>query len=322
MVRHRLPRSRQRPKPCYSAAVTISTPDALWASQTLATSSRRPWLPAACGAGCAGAQLLDGVDLPSRWARGSPRRNPAASASLLLRVLAGVSPRMGARCSLAGLDLVRHLPGRLGTAGRVPGPATGRFPVDVGARSAPAGRAAPRPRTRADARRADRRGRGAWGLAAGRDRPCRGRAGFMQTPAIAAALVGDPEIILLDEPLRALDPMNGLRLLRLPGEPANRVLASRYPASEAGLVDQVAFVQRAAWSSRPDRRSAGRLPLSMEHRDLAGMLAVRGRPLAAMRSRPSQQQGRAARWLPSTLALSLRELWISFRLLLLCWPAG
>ena len=53
----------------------------------------------------------------------------------------------------------------------------------------------------------------------------------------------DPEVLLLDEPLRALEADERTRLLRLPGKRRTVVLASRYPASEEGLASHVALIR-------------------------------------------------------------------------------
>jgi ABC-2 type transport system ATP-binding protein len=72
------------------------------------------------------------------------------------------------------------------------------------------------------------------------DRPIsRGGAPLEQRVALAAALLTDPEVILLEDPLRSLEAAERSRLLRLRGQRRTVLLASRYPASEAGLVNQV-----------------------------------------------------------------------------------
>ena len=56
-------------------------------------------------------------------------------------------------------------------------------------------------------------------------------------------MLTEPEVLLLDEPLRAADAEERARLLTIPGRRRTVVIASRYPASEAGLVNQVAFLR-------------------------------------------------------------------------------
>jgi ABC-2 type transport system ATP-binding protein len=96
-------------------------------------------------------------------------------------------------------------------------------------------------------------------------RPIR-RAGpaVAQKVALAAALVGEPEILLLDEPLRAVDPHERHRLLQLGGKRITVLLASRYPAGDEGLVDQVALIRdgRLALHAGVEELAAASLPLS------------------------------------------------------------
>ena len=62
--------------------------------------------------------------------------------------------------------------------------------------------------------------------------------------ALAAALVADPEILVLDEPLRALDPWERWRILGALEPRTTLVVASRNPAAEEGLVRQVALISQ------------------------------------------------------------------------------
>lgn len=100
------------------------------------------------------------------------------------------------------------------------------------------------------------------------DRPLsREGAAMVQRTGLAAALLADPEVLLLDEPLRALETIERTRLLRLPGSRHTIVIASRHPTAEAGLVSHVALLR------------AGRLVLLAPVRDLdaAGLpLSMRG----------------------------------------------
>jgi len=100
------------------------------------------------------------------------------------------------------------------------------------------------------------------------DRPV-GRSGppLLQRTGLAAALIADPEVLLLDEPLRALEAHERARLLRLPGRRRTVVLASHDPASEEGLATHVALLR------------GGRVALLASLRDLeaAGQsLSMRG----------------------------------------------
>lgn len=70
----------------------------------------------------------------------------------------------------------------------------------------------------------------------------RGGPPLLQRTGLAAALIADPEVLLLDEAMRSLDTHERTRLLRLPGRRHTIVIASRYPASEAGLVSHIALL--------------------------------------------------------------------------------
>src|SRR4029077_17827378 len=71
----------------------------------------------------------------------------------------------------------------------------------------------------------------------------RGGEALAQRVALAAAMLTDPEVLLLDEPLRAVEADERTRLLAIPGRRRTVLIVSRYPASEAGLVNQVAFLR-------------------------------------------------------------------------------
>jgi ABC-type multidrug transport system ATPase subunit len=93
----------------------------------------------------------------------------------------------------------------------------------------------------------------------------RGGPPLLQRTGFAAALVGDPEVLLLDEPLRAVESAERTRILRLPGRRRTIVMASRYPASEEGLVTHLALLRRgrvAMLGAVADLAAAG-LPLSL-----------------------------------------------------------
>jgi ABC-2 type transport system ATP-binding protein len=71
----------------------------------------------------------------------------------------------------------------------------------------------------------------------------RGGESLAQRTALAAAMLTDPEVLLLDNALRAVEPTERARLLAIRGRRRTVLIASRFPASEAGLVNQVALLQ-------------------------------------------------------------------------------
>jgi ABC-2 type transport system ATP-binding protein len=107
----------------------------------------------------------------------------------------------------------------------------------------------------------------------------RGGPGTLQRTGLAAALIGDPEVLLLEDPLRALDDAERARLLDLPGDRLTVLLSSTQPESEDGLVDQVVLLRagRVALHARRRVLSERGLPLSMR-----GILALAdGAPAAS-----------------------------------------
>jgi ABC-2 type transport system ATP-binding protein len=166
---------------------------------------------------------------------------PEAAASTLVRILAGLVRAERGRISIAGMSE----PGARGWGARVahlgPEPGIPRWMTPrealrlaAGLLGLPADEAAVRIERAL-----------AWSgiREADADRPVdRGGPPLLQRTGLAAALIGDPEVLLLDEPLRALDTHERTRLLRLPGRRHTIVIASRYPASEAGLASHVALL--------------------------------------------------------------------------------
>jgi len=189
---------------------------------------------------------------------------PEGAASLLLRILAGVSRPAAGTISLAGMT--RSDDSAMGWARRV---------AHVAGRPALYEWLSPTEALMLACRLAglpadDRRHRmdeliEHFRLGPDASRPIgRGGPAVGQKVALAAALLTEPEVLLLDEPLRALDPQERRRLLNLKDRRTTMLLASRYPASEEGLVNQVALIRdgRLALHARIEELAARSLPLS------------------------------------------------------------
>ncbi|HYM52492.1 MAG TPA: ATP-binding cassette domain-containing protein [Candidatus Dormibacteraeota bacterium] len=231
-----------------------------------------------------GQRLLDGVDLEVPvGARLLLVSRPEASGSLLLRVLAGLVRPASGSVRLAGLAHGNE--SAAGWARRVAFLAAepGIYPwltpaeaLDLAARLAGYDRRERRPRIEAAIE--------VFRLQADVDRPIsRGGAAVAQKTALAAALLTDPEVVLLDEPLRSVLPDERARLLRLPGQRRTVLLASRLPASEAGIVTQVALLRDgrlAVHASAADLEQNG-LALSFQGIEALADLQLAGLPAAS-----------------------------------------
>ena len=243
------------------AALTSSTPDALWGAPVL-----RALRPTAITASdLTRGRLLDRCSLSVPVGmRLLVVGDPDASASMLLRVLAGLSRPSRGRFELAGMQdgSVAGWGSRVAYLGPEPGIHQWMTP-----REALALTSSLLGLTDADAtRRMDRAF--AWvGIPSSQTNRAVKRGGppLAQRVGLAAALIADPEVLLLDEPLRALDDHERARLLRLPGRRRTVVMASRYPASEAGLAGHVALLRdgRIAMLARISELEDAGLQLSM-----------------------------------------------------------
>ena len=221
------------------AVLARSTPDALWSAPSVRV--LRP-VALACNDLWRGT-LLKGCTLTvPAGNRLLVVAEPAASGSMLLRVLAGLARRSEGHIQIAGLTdpSAEGWGRRIAYLGPEPGIhawMTPREALELAARL-----------LELDERTAARR----IGEAADRaripisslDRPVRrGGAALAQRTGFAAALLADPEVLLLDEPLRAVDGDERSRLLALPADRRTVILHSRYPASEAGHVSHVALLR-------------------------------------------------------------------------------
>jgi ABC-type multidrug transport system ATPase subunit len=235
------PTGPARPRRC---DLTSSTPDALWASRSV-----QLLRPAAVV--CDGVRrsvhrerLLDGLDLAvGVGARLLLVSTPEASASLLLRVLAGLARATSGIVRIAGVT--RADDSAAGWARRIGyvGPEAGIHPwMSPGEALDLAGRLAGLDSD--ERRRRIDEAAELYRLGAQLGTPVRrGGPALAQRTALAAAMLAEPEVLLLDEPLRSLEPDERRLLLTIPGRRRTVLLASRYPASEAGLVNQVALLR-------------------------------------------------------------------------------
>jgi ABC-2 type transport system ATP-binding protein len=246
--------------------LTSSTPDALWSSRSV-----RLLRPAAIevrdvrAPGPGRRAALRGIDLSVPvGARLLLVARPEVHGTLLLRVLAGLVRPSAGRVAMAGVaradDTDLGWGRRVGFVGSQPAIYPWLSPIEALTLAA---RLAGLERRQVALRVAEMIDR--FGLAGRATRPL-SRSGPMvaQKTALAATLVTDPEVLLLDEPLRSVDPDERHRLLLLQPRRLTVVIASRYPASEAGLVNQVALIRdgRAALHANVSELQAQRLPLS------------------------------------------------------------
>jgi len=224
--------------------LTSSTPDALWASRSVRTLKPAAVVCEGVSRRQRGQRLLDDLTLVvGVGARLLVVSSPEQSASMLLRILAGLSRMHSGIVRLAGV--ARPDSSAAGWARRVGyvGPEAGIYPwmtprevLDLAGRIAEYDPPDIRRRINAVAEH--------YRIGVQLDQPIRrGGEPLAQRVALASAMLTEPEVLLLDEPLRAADPEERARLLTIPGRRRTVLIASRYPASEAGLVNQVAFLR-------------------------------------------------------------------------------
>ena len=262
--------------------MTSSTPDALWSAPSL-----RLLRPAAVVC----TELRRGRDL-ERCSLSVPVggrllivSDPDSSASTLIRILAGLSRAEHGRFRIAGASE----PGPDGWGRRVSylGPNAGLHtwmtPLEALRLAADL----------LDLPASGRERRIEWAAswaripAAAMGQPMsRGGIAIQQRTGLATALVGDPEVVLLDEPLRALDSDERRRLLRLPGPRRTVLLASRYPASEAGLAAHIVYLTAGRVELIAPVAELEAAGLSLSHRGIEALAAMRAVGERASRSAP------------------------------------
>ncbi|MCV0402171.1 MAG: ATP-binding cassette domain-containing protein [Chloroflexi bacterium] len=112
----------------------------------------------------------------------------------------------------------------------------------------------------------------------------RGGQPLQQRTGLAAALMGEPEVLLLDDPLRAIDQDERRQLLKLPGDRLTVLMASRYPASEVGLATGVGYLRDGRLRAMAPIEALGRAGLPLSQRgisELADQLAADEEPAPA-----------------------------------------
>lgn len=231
-----------------------------------------------------GVRLLDNLELSvGVGGRLLLVSEPEGSASLLLRIMAGLAHADRGDVQLAGV--ARADDSAAGWARRVGyvGAAAGIYPwmtptevLDLAGRLAGYDRAERQRRSDAAIER--------YRLGASRDAPIRrGGAPLAQRTALAAAMLADPEVLLLDNPLRAVEATERSRLLAIPGRRRTVVIASTFPATEVGLVNQVALLRDGRVALHAPVRELDARGLSLSHRGikaLAGLADHAAAPVA------------------------------------------
>jgi len=252
-------------------SLTSSTPDALWSSPAL--KALRPDVVT-----CTDLRLgpdLDGCSLSvPAGARLLIVSDPETTASTLLRVLAGLSRARQGEVHLAGsADSTSEGWGRR-VAYLAPNPGLHAWMTPTEALHL-AGRLLGLPQEEATRRVARAMDWTRIPAAAAGGPIRRGGLSLLQRTGLAAALVGDPEVLLLDEPLRAIDEHERSSLLKLPGQRRTIVMASRYPASEAGLVAHVAYLRRGRIELIAPVTALERAELPLSHRGIVALAELK-----------------------------------------------
>ncbi len=200
--------------------------------------------------------------------------DPDATASTLLRVLAGLSRVERGEIQIAGSSnpSTAGWGRRLAYLGPDPGMHTWMTPLEALKLAADLLDLAPDEA----ARRIERAINWARIPLDAASRPMRrGGEPLQQRTGLAAALIGDPEVLLLDEPLRALEERERMRLLKVPGRRRTIMLASRYPASEVGLMAHVAYLRAGRVELIAPVGALEKAELPLSHRGIAALAEMR-----------------------------------------------
>lgn len=255
------------PPPRRRCALTSSTPDALWASRSVRLLRPAAVVVSGLRRSVRRRRLLDGVDLRVPvGARLLVASDQPGAGSLLLGILAGLVRQQRGRFEMAGLQRADDsIDGWRRRVAYLP-PDGGFYPwlspsevLELAATLAGFGRAERRRRVEMTIDR--------YRLGPNLRRPARrGGPALLQKVGLAAAMIAEPEIVLLDEPLRAVSDPERAELLSLPGPRRTVLIASDDPSGEDGLVDRVVLLRRGrvALHARTHELAEAGLPLSMQ----------------------------------------------------------
>lgn len=255
--------------------MTSSTPDALWASKSLRTLKPAAVVCEDVTRTVRGQRLLDDLTLVvGVGARLLVVSSPEQSGSMLLRVLAGLSRIRSGIVRLAGV--ARPDSSAAGWARRVGyvGHEAGIYPwmrprevLELAGRIAEYDAAEIRRRIEAVSEH--------FRIGVHLDQPIRrGGEPLAQRVAMASAMLTEPEVVLLDEPLRSMEPEERARLLTFEGKRRTVLIASRYPASEAGLVDQVAFLRDGRLALHAPIKELDKRGLALSQRGIDALIEI------------------------------------------------
>ncbi len=247
------------------SALTSSTPDALWSAPSL-----RVLRPSAVS--CTNLRRgreLDGCSFSiSAGTRLLVVSDPAQTASTLVRVLAGLATFAGGRVWVAGseLSLADGVPRRVAYLGPETGLHEWMTPIEVLELAGDLLGLSPAE----TARRTQRVISWARIAPSAATRPMRrGGEPLLQRTGLAAALMAEPEVVLLDDPLRAIDLEERTKLLSLSGRRRTVILASTDPAIEAGLAGSVAYLEAGRIGVLAPISALERAGLPLSHRGIS-----------------------------------------------------